>query len=151
MIIGSSNREERVRILRPIYLIFISIAIFYFNIYCFQGICHTSGRVVAYAISRDVTGMICSLQTLTAGSGQVRPSTTKKHEHFFCSVNNLIFCHQWAFFLLIGSGVKMAPTNSTPPGWSYQPWSPTGHKSQFNDHDVPQVWTLTQFFSVSYL
>ena len=32
----------------------------------------------------------------------------------------------------------MAPTNSTPPGWSYQPWSPTGHKSQFNDHDVPQ-------------
>ena len=22
-----------------------------------------------------------------------------------------------------GSGVKMAPTNSTPPGWSYQPWS----------------------------
>merc|ERR1712111_102645 len=21
-----------------------------------------------------------------------------------------------------GSGVKMAPTNSTPPGWSYQPW-----------------------------
>ena len=32
----------------------------------------------------------------------------------------------------------MAPTNSTPPGWSYQPWSPTGHKSQFNDKDVPQ-------------
>ena len=22
-----------------------------------------------------------------------------------------------------GSGVKMAPTNSTPPGWTYQPWS----------------------------
>jgi len=37
-----------------------------------------------------------------------------------------------------GSGVKMAPTNSTPPGWSYQPWSPTGHKSQFSDVDVPQ-------------
>merc|ERR1719443_377463 len=30
-----------------------------------------------------------------------------------------------------GSGVKMAPTNSTPPGWSYQPWSFTGHKTQF--------------------
>ncbi len=28
-----------------------------------------------------------------------------------------------------GSGVKMAPTNSTPPGWPYQPWSNTGHKS----------------------
>jgi len=37
-----------------------------------------------------------------------------------------------------GSGVKMAPTNSTPPGWSYQPWSYTGHKSQFADKDVPQ-------------
>ena len=32
----------------------------------------------------------------------------------------------------------MAPTNSTPPGWSYQPWSYTGHKSQFADKDVPQ-------------
>jgi hypothetical protein len=32
-----------------------------------------------------------------------------------------------------GSGVKMAPTNSTPPGWSYQPWSDTGHKTQFNN------------------
>ncbi len=30
-----------------------------------------------------------------------------------------------------GSGVKMAPTNSTPPGWTYQPWSFTGHKTQF--------------------
>ena len=37
-----------------------------------------------------------------------------------------------------GSGVKMAPTNSTPPGWSYQPWSYTGHKSQFADKDVAQ-------------
>ena len=27
----------------------------------------------------------------------------------------------------------MAPTNSTPPGWSYQPWSDTGHKTQFNN------------------
>ena len=32
----------------------------------------------------------------------------------------------------------MAPTNSTPPGWAYQPWSYTGHKSQFADKDVPQ-------------
>merc|ERR1712226_1315213 len=32
-----------------------------------------------------------------------------------------------------GSGVKMAPTNSTPPGWTYQPWSDTGHKTQFNN------------------
>ena len=32
----------------------------------------------------------------------------------------------------------MAPTNSTPPGWSYQPWSYTGHKSQFADKDVAQ-------------
>lgn len=37
-----------------------------------------------------------------------------------------------------GSGVKMAPTDSKPPGWSYQPWSNTGHESQFNDFDVPQ-------------
>ena len=42
------------------------------------------------------------------------------------------------FYVAPGSGVKMAPTNSTPPGWSYQPWSFTGHKSQFNDKDVPQ-------------
>jgi hypothetical protein len=26
-----------------------------------------------------------------------------------------------------GSGVKLAPTNSTPTGWSAQPWSRTGH------------------------
>jgi len=26
-----------------------------------------------------------------------------------------------------GSNKKIAPTNSTPPSWSYQPWSPTGH------------------------
>merc|ERR1712112_645968 len=26
-----------------------------------------------------------------------------------------------------GSNKKIAPTNSTPPNWSYQPWSPTGH------------------------
>ena len=33
----------------------------------------------------------------------------------------------------------MAPTNSTPPGWSYQPWSDTGHKTQFNSGlKVPQ-------------
>ena len=32
----------------------------------------------------------------------------------------------------------MAPTNSTPPGWSYQPWSYTGHKSQFIDGEVAQ-------------
>jgi hypothetical protein len=37
-----------------------------------------------------------------------------------------------------GSGVKMAPTNSTPPGWSYQPWSFTGHKTQFVSHNVSQ-------------
>jgi len=37
-----------------------------------------------------------------------------------------------------GSGVKMAPTNSTPPGWSYQPWSPTGHKTAIEGHDVAQ-------------
>eukprot|EP00091_Calanus_sinicus_P023469 TRINITY_DN7943_c0_g1_i1.p1 TRINITY_DN7943_c0_g1~~TRINITY_DN7943_c0_g1_i1.p1 ORF type:complete len:254 (+),score=12.30 TRINITY_DN7943_c0_g1_i1:115-876(+) len=35
-----------------------------------------------------------------------------------------------------GSGVKMAPTNSTPPGWSYQPWSYTGHKTQFEGKNV---------------
>ena len=32
----------------------------------------------------------------------------------------------------------MAPTNSTPPGWSYQPWSFTGHKTQFENHNVSQ-------------
>ena len=32
----------------------------------------------------------------------------------------------------------MAPTNSTPPGWSYQPWSFTGHKTQFVSHNVSQ-------------
>ncbi len=37
-----------------------------------------------------------------------------------------------------GSGVKMAPTNDTPPGWPYQPWSFTGHKTQLEGHDVPQ-------------
>jgi len=37
-----------------------------------------------------------------------------------------------------GSGVKMAPTNSTPPGWSYQPWSFTGHKTQFEGRNVSQ-------------
>ena len=39
-----------------------------------------------------------------------------------------------------GSGMKMAPTNAKPPGWSYQPWSPTGHKSQFtgDGSKVPQ-------------
>merc|ERR1712203_191387 len=37
-----------------------------------------------------------------------------------------------------GSGVKMAPTNSTPPGWSYQPWSFTGHNTQFVSHNVSQ-------------
>merc|ERR1711874_595011 len=37
-----------------------------------------------------------------------------------------------------GSGVKMAPTNSTPPGWSYQPWSFTGHKTQFEGKNVSQ-------------
>lgn len=38
-----------------------------------------------------------------------------------------------------GSGVKMAPTNSTPPGWQYQPWSDTGHKTQFTKGvKVPQ-------------
>lgn len=37
-----------------------------------------------------------------------------------------------------GSGVRMAPTNSTPPFWPSQPWSHTGHRSQFEDQDVPQ-------------
>ena len=37
-----------------------------------------------------------------------------------------------------GSGVKMAPTNSTPPGWTYQPWSPTGHKTKIEGRPVPQ-------------
>ncbi len=37
-----------------------------------------------------------------------------------------------------GSGVKMAPTNSTPPGWSYQPWSYTSHKTQFEARNVSQ-------------
>merc|ERR1712168_938406 len=37
-----------------------------------------------------------------------------------------------------GSGVKMAPTNSTPPGWSYQPWSYTGHKTQFESKNISQ-------------
>ncbi|TRY66917.1 hypothetical protein TCAL_04358 [Tigriopus californicus] len=31
-----------------------------------------------------------------------------------------------------GSGVKMAPTDKAPPGWSYQPWSFTGHNSKIN-------------------
>lgn len=37
-----------------------------------------------------------------------------------------------------GSGVKMAPTNATPPGWPYQPWSYTGHKTQFEGRNVSQ-------------
>ena len=37
-----------------------------------------------------------------------------------------------------GSGVKMAPTNSTPPGWTYQPWSYTGHKTQFEARNISQ-------------
>merc|ERR1711874_237262 len=37
-----------------------------------------------------------------------------------------------------GSGVRIAPTNSTPPFWQFQPWSHTGHKSQFFAQDIPQ-------------
>jgi len=37
-----------------------------------------------------------------------------------------------------GSGIRMAPTNSTPPFWPYQPWSYTGHRSQFEERDIPQ-------------
>ena len=37
-----------------------------------------------------------------------------------------------------GSGIRIAPTNSTPPFWGFQPWSHTGHKSQFIGEDVPQ-------------
>jgi len=37
-----------------------------------------------------------------------------------------------------GSGVRIAPTNSTPPFWGFQPWSHTGHKSQFYGRDIPQ-------------
>ena len=37
-----------------------------------------------------------------------------------------------------GSGVKMAPTNSTPPGWTSQPWSFTGHKTQFQVRGI--IW-----------
>ena len=37
-----------------------------------------------------------------------------------------------------GSGVRIAPTNSTPPFWGLQPWSHTGHKSQFAAQDIPQ-------------
>lgn len=37
-----------------------------------------------------------------------------------------------------GSGVRMAPTNSTPPFWPSQPWSHTGHRSLFEEQDVPQ-------------
>ncbi|XP_040565861.1 uncharacterized protein slf isoform X1 [Lepeophtheirus salmonis] len=37
-----------------------------------------------------------------------------------------------------GSGVKMAPTNSTPPGWDFQPWSFTGHKTSFAGKNIPQ-------------
>ena len=32
----------------------------------------------------------------------------------------------------------MAPTNATPPGWPYQPWSYTGHKTQFEGRNVSQ-------------
>merc|ERR1711892_1261015 len=37
-----------------------------------------------------------------------------------------------------GSGIRMAPTNSTPPFWPYQPWSHTGHRSQFEERDIGQ-------------
>lgn len=37
-----------------------------------------------------------------------------------------------------GSGVKMAPTNAKPPGWGYQPWSPTGHKTKIQGKSVAQ-------------
>lgn len=37
-----------------------------------------------------------------------------------------------------GSGVKMAPTNGNPPGWRYQPWSTTGHKTKLRGAPVPQ-------------
>ena len=31
------------------------------------------------------------------------------------------------------SGVKMAQQYPHPPGWPFQPWSDTGHKTQFNN------------------
>jgi len=37
-----------------------------------------------------------------------------------------------------GSGVKMAPTNAKPPGWGYQPWSNTGHKTKIEGKSVAQ-------------
>jgi len=38
-----------------------------------------------------------------------------------------------------GSGKTIAPTNSTPPGWPLQPWSPTGYIGQFlGSNPVPQ-------------
>eukprot|EP00095_Tigriopus_kingsejongensis_P011520 maker-scaffold33_size549341-snap-gene-0.21 protein:Tk11520 transcript:maker-scaffold33_size549341-snap-gene-0.21-mRNA-1 annotation:"PREDICTED: hypothetical protein LOC100645018" len=37
-----------------------------------------------------------------------------------------------------GSGVKMAPTDKNPPGWTYQPWSFTGHKTKLEGKDVSQ-------------
>lgn len=38
-----------------------------------------------------------------------------------------------------GSGARIAPTNSTPPGWPNRPWSNTGYIGQFlHNRDVPQ-------------
>lgn len=37
-----------------------------------------------------------------------------------------------------GTGVSIASTNSTPAGWSANPWSRTGFIGQFLAHDVPQ-------------
>ena len=44
-----------------------------------------------------------------------------------------------------GSNKKIAPTNSTPATWDYQPWSPTGEATPDTRHHVIQ--TLCQDIS----
>ena len=45
-----------------------------------------------------------------------------------------------------GSGVRIAPTNSTPPFWGFQPWSHTGHKSQISEpHSNAPLPTTTAY------
>ena len=50
-----------------------------------------------------------------------------------------------------GSNKKIAPTNSTPATWDYQPWSPTGNIRGYHylifsvdKIDILYIWALAQ-------
>ena len=59
------------------------------------------------------------------------PYILPKHVHR-CIINKCeisYFCDLGWFWS--GSGARISPTNSTPPGWPRSPWSHTGYIGQF--------------------